>query len=195
MFQLLPTSLDIAKAVVVVIMLATAVRVAPHCAQAWRHYVRKHERFQSTHIVPGTPAVDAEYGSARQTEKRDENSQPEGEGREASRPSITVRAEFATTAHSELAASRSIARELPVHGQIVKQSSTPRFDHPPRTYFDNAGRSYASKVDRDAAEDLRLVESLRHFPAMKPEQRAIMRQRAFARLETLDAQHVINPAP
>jgi hypothetical protein len=68
-------------------------------------------------------------------------------------------------------------------------------DHPRITYFDNAGRSYLTKAERDAAESHQLAESLSRYPAMKSEQRKIMRQRAFARLEMLDAQQQMRSGP
>ncbi|MEO2013179.1 MAG: hypothetical protein ABGZ53_02295 [Fuerstiella sp.] len=62
-------------------------------------------------------------------------------------------------------------------------------------YFDNAGKLYATRTARDAAENKQIAASLRRFSAMKPEQRTIMRDRAFARLATLDMQQRNNMAP
>ena len=197
--QLLPTNLDIAKALVFVIMLAAAVRLAPDFRDLWASYVQRHGRPPHSKRNSQDSATGAAHGPTQQTEHRAEGAKPKVDGPKKNPPSITVSVEFALIANSRPSPSRVMSRESPDKDQSAKPNSTvPRTPFPapvPIAYFDNAGRSFASKSARDTAETQRLAASLERFPAMKPQQRAMMRQRAFARLESLDMQQRINPAP
>jgi hypothetical protein len=195
--QLLPTHLDIAKAIVVVATLAACARVAPRCRNFWASHIEKHESSPQSSTGSVDSFAGSAHDSAHQTKDRTEGTEQEVGELTDNQPSIAVSVEFVVTANSP--PSPFVARESPEKQRRATQTST-AVRTPPRdvlsiVYFDNAGRSYASKAARDAAEDHQLAASLRWFPAMKPEQRAIMRARAFVRLASLDRQHHVNPRP
>ena len=195
--QLMPTHLDIVKAVVVVVTLAACTRVAPRCRDLWASHIEKHESSpQSTNGSVNSFAGSA-HDSANQTEDITEGTEQKVGVLTDNQPSITVSVEFVVTANSP--PSPFVAREPSEKQRRAYQTSTavhtPSRDLLSIVYFDNAGRSYSSKAARDAAEDHQLAAGLRRFPAMKPEHRAIMRARAFARLASLDMQHHVNPRP
>lgn len=191
--QSLPRYRDIAKAIAIVVTVVTAARLSPHCALAWLSNVLKPERMHPSHIAAESPVTESLHDVVQQKEQCTEHSPPERRERSVHHSSIAVRVKFA--AQPEPRMSPRSARESPAPCQIPEQPSEPSSGQPSMKYFDNAGKLYATRTARDAAENKQIAASLRRFSAMKPEQRTIMRDRAFARLATLDMQQRNNMAP
>jgi hypothetical protein len=192
--QSLPTHMDIVMAVVVVGMVSAAARFAHHSAPVRESCVRKREKLDRTISAVATAADEAIYVAVQEEEKLTEESSPEQGGRSEPDPSVTVNCNFVAP-QPDNRRPRIHAFETPATSPPQKQPPEPAFVQSPMKYFDNAGGVYANKAARDAAEEHRLVASLRRFPAMKPKHRAIMRERAFARLATLDMQQGNNTTP
>lgn len=194
--QLLPTGLDIAKAMFVLMVIAAAAPTASRYSYRWLNYVQ--EAAESGHFFAISDGMDsAAVGRpAHLPAKHVETSDHPLVKRQPPRRTRTYKVEGVTaignSAPSHSQGRKVSSQESPPNRQVTKLAVAPRppkqKESPRIVFFDNAGRSYLTKAERDAAEVHRLAESLRRYPAMKPQQRAIMRQRAFARLEMLDTQ-------
>lgn len=90
--QLLPTDLDMTKALVIVILLAAAVRLAPSCSDLWASYVQRHGTPPHSKKGSGDSVTGAAHGATQQTEHRAENAKPKVGGRKENQPPITVSA-------------------------------------------------------------------------------------------------------
>jgi len=194
--QLLPTGLDIAKAMFVLMIIAAAAPTASRYSYRWLQYVQ--EAAESGHFVAVSDGMDS--AAARRPvhvqEKHAKTSDNQSAKRQPPRLNLTDKVEEISATGNSVPSpppGRKVSScESPPNYQATKQAVVPRMpkqkDSPRIVFFDNAGRSYLTKAERNVAEARRLAESLRRYPAMKSEQHAIMRQRAFARLEMLDAQ-------
>jgi len=199
--QFLPAGSDIAKALIIVMVVATVAPTVTRFSYRWLQDVQ--EAAESGHSVAVSDDIDStavgqpDHLPEKHADTPDHplakhplvNHQPPRPNPTGTVEGVEATAN-STPSHSQ---GRNVSsHESPQNRQAAKQAVAPRppkEKEPPRiVFFDNAGRSYLTKAERDAAEVHRLAESLRRYPAMKPQQRAIMRQRAFARLEMLDAQ-------
>ena len=197
--DILPSAQDVVKAIVVVSFMAIVLRGLPICSKLLSQYATKAEvqsATSGTEDCIAAPSVHPESQTPRLPAKRQR-----GNGAHVPREAIQDDdAEPICTQRSQFTAYNSVffIEVNPGHS-CLGLSETAIWDQPSDvrtiTYFDNAGRTYRTKVARDCAERQRLAESLAEFPAMSSEQRLSLQKRAFARLEQLDMEQRMAVTP
>lgn len=192
--QLLPTGHDLAKAMVIVIVLVTGLHVAPQRKELWTTYVQDDGGQHLGKLVADSSIAKAGHVIEEPVDDTVEGSSLKVHERASNRSLNAVHMQLTTVAHPKPESSQTSSKESPIDIRVEEQTGPPPVASAPTEYFDNAGKSYPSKAARDAAENDRLVDSLARFPAMTDQQREILRQRANARLEMLDRQQRINSA-